>query len=101
MLLSSRSGDFKSNDFVLVNAQTISSFEKPPPGTAFASSAAFELRKNSVPSAWVLKRLSGDRAGQTVKPGWTPVDEFTASTVSNWTTVTVCLFSARSSLGKA
>ena len=58
-----------------------------------ASSAAFELMKNSVPPAFVLNEpVPGDCAGQTVKPGWVEPASLGALTmpeVSRWTTVTV------------
>src|SRR5713226_2242933 len=54
------------SDCVFVSAQTMRSDETPIP---LASGAASELRKYSVPPRSVANWLSGEVAGQTVKPG--------------------------------
>ena len=74
LLLRLSAGVAEFRDAVLVSVQTTSWFEvRVPlePETGFwASSAAFELMKYSVPPFAVLNEpVPGDWAGQTVKPG--------------------------------
>ena len=61
------------SEAVFVSVQTISWFDvrvPAEPETGFcASSAAFELRKYSVPRLSPLNCVPGDCAGQSVKPG--------------------------------
>ena len=88
VLLISMLGSCESSDLVLVSAHTIRSLEAPF-RAALTSSAAFELKKNSVPLREVLaspeSRVSpfGDSAGQTVNPACLPR---TMSVVSIWLT---------------
>ena len=60
------SAGVEPSDWVFVNAHTSRSVEEPLP---LASSAAFELRKYSVPPAAVAYCVPGDTAGHSVKPG--------------------------------
>src|SRR5262245_41318276 len=61
------------SDAVFVSDHTTSWFDVRLPAAPetgiCASSAAFELRKNSVPLFAVLNCVPGDWAGQTAKPG--------------------------------
>src|SRR3954470_21740020 len=71
------------SDAVLVTDHVSRSLDVPVP---LASSAAFVLRKYSVPLAVVAYCPAvGDCAGHTVKPGWSPG---AARLVSIWLTVT-------------
>src|SRR4029077_6100675 len=74
-LESARAGAALLSDVVLVRAQAtiwLEMYWPPKPATGcVASSAAFELRKYSVPPAFESNEdAPGDWAGHTVKPGW-------------------------------
>src|SRR5689334_24710917 len=90
-----------SSDFVFVAAHTTIWFENVPPGTALASSAAFELKKNSTPSVASLERTAGAIDGHTVNPGCVCVPVLTRPVVSNCATLTVGEFDASAALENA
>src|SRR5437016_681348 len=91
------------SELVLVRAQTIRSVDVPLIA-AFTSSAAFELKKNSVPLREALESslfrvsLFGATAGHTVKPAWFPR---TMLVVSIWLTSTVAAPEASARFEKA
>ena len=67
----------------------------PEPVTGFvASSAAFELRKYSVPPLFVANWLAGDWAGQTVKPGWVVPASLGAATMPDVSKCTIVTLAA-------
>src|SRR4051812_26575020 len=76
-LLNRRAGEALLSDPVFVSAQRARRVSVWVP---FASSAAIELKKYSVPFCSVAKLVPGLSAGQTVKPGLPP----TIAVVSIW-----------------
>src|SRR4051812_29372106 len=80
--LSASVGVAERSELVFVSDHSSSCVELPVP---LASSAAFELRKYSVPPAEDEPRPFGEIAGQTVNPGFPA----SAPLVSNCTTVCV------------
>src|SRR5437660_499534 len=88
------SAGLEFSELVFESAQTSRSVELPLP---LASSAAFELRKYSVPPAPSSYAVPGDCAGQMVKPGL----PLSAPTVSNWVTATLAAPDASALLEKA
>src|SRR6266568_3786221 len=65
-LLLNKSAGLVLSDAVFASVQMTRSLEAPSP---FASAAASELMKYSVPLRFVAYCVSGEVAGQTVKPG--------------------------------
>ena len=104
-----RAGELLLSEDVLVKLHTTSWFElrlPAEPATGFvASSAAFELKKFSVPPAFRLYDVvPGDCAGQTVKPGWVEpasLGTLTAPNVSICCMVTLAAPAASCALEKA
>src|SRR5438067_3496268 len=97
------------SDDVFVSAHTTISLDvyvPPVPATGcVASSAAFELRKYSVPPAFTSNEaVPGDCAGHTVNPGWVgpaSLATFTKPNVSMCCIVTVAAPAARCAFEKA
>src|SRR4029079_8818179 len=92
-------GDALFSDEVLVRVQATSWFDvrgPPVPDTGrVASSAAFELRKYSVPPLLSSNELvPGDCAGQTVKPGWVAPASLGALTVPDVSICTIVTLAA-------
>jgi hypothetical protein len=83
-----------ASEAVFVSPHTSRSRDDPLP---FASSAALELRKNSVPPASVAYCADGDCAGHRVKPGLPA----SAPAVSNCVTVRVGVLAASACFEKA
>src|SRR5207249_7657352 len=87
------------SDAVFVSVHTISWSEVLVPATpdtgSCASSAAFELRRYSVPLFPLANELvPGDCAGQSVKPGWVSPASLGALTVPNVSMCCMVTFAA-------
>src|SRR5215469_12623882 len=100
-LLSESAGVGALRDAVFERVQTTRSLDAPLP---FASGAASELRKYSVPLRFVENFESGEVEGHTVKPGLPgrPAPGLpTIPIVSIWTKVIFAAWAASCSFGKA